>query len=108
MYTVEIIEELSCQAQQLLAEQLGYRNVHFRIGRGQEGWLECSPYDRVLVTAAASHFSDSLMDQLAEGGIAVAPLTWPGMAFQRLVRFRKTAGRIRPEELIGVSFVPLV
>ncbi len=103
--TVEVIPELAASARGLLEERLGYRNILFRVGRGQEGWPEFAPFDRILLTAAPAEFPPLLLDQLAEGGIALAPL---GAAGQRLVRFRKRNGGVRAEELIGVIFVPLV
>jgi protein-L-isoaspartate(D-aspartate) O-methyltransferase len=105
VYTVEVITELSRSAQDLLLGQLDYRNIFFRIGRGQEGWPEFAPFDRIIVTAAPAVFPEALFSQLGEGGIAVAPV---GTDSQRLVRFRKQNGNIRADELIGVVFVPLV
>ncbi len=105
VYTVEVIPELNAQAQSLLRERLGYRNIFFKLGRGQEGWPEFAPYDRIVVTAAPAEFPQGLLGQLAEGGIAVSPV---GSYEQRLVRFRKRNGTIYAEDLIGVIFVPLV
>lgn len=103
--TVEVIPELAAAARELLQERLGYRNILFRVGRGQEGWPECAPFDRIVLTAAPAEFPPALFDQLAEGGVALAPL---GAGSQRLVRFRKRNGAVRGEDLIGVIFVPLV
>jgi len=47
VYTVEVIPELSRSAGELLLGRLNYRNVFFRVGRGQEGWAEFAPYDRI-------------------------------------------------------------
>jgi len=105
VYTVEVIPELSRSAGELLLGRLNYRNVFFRVGRGQEGWPEFAPYDRIIVTAAPAEFPPGLFSQLGEGGIAVAPV---GTASQQLVRYVKRGGGIQAEELIGVIFVPLV
>lgn len=105
VYTVEVIPGLAAAARQVLEGQLGYRNVFFRIGRGQEGWPEFAPFDRILLTAAPTEFPPQLFAQLAEGGIAIAPV---GGGDQRLVRYRKQGGTIHSEDLIGVIFVPLV
>jgi protein-L-isoaspartate(D-aspartate) O-methyltransferase len=105
VYTVEVIPELSVQAQSLLQERLHYRNIFFRVGRGQDGWPEFAPYDRIIVTAAPAEFPEGLFGQLGEGGIAVAPV---GVDNQRLVRYVKRNGKILADELIGVIFVPLV
>jgi protein-L-isoaspartate(D-aspartate) O-methyltransferase len=105
VYTVEVIPELSAAAENLLSGRLGYRNVHFREGRGQEGWPEFAPYDRIILTAAPAVFPAGLFAQLREGGMALAPV---GAGEQRLVRYRKQDGILRSDELIGVIFVPLV
>jgi len=105
VYTVEVIPELSRSASELLLGRLNYQNVFFKIGRGQDGWPEYAPYDRIIVTAAPAEFPEKLFGQLREGGIAVAPV---GVDSQRLVRYVKRNGKIHADELIGVIFVPLV
>jgi protein-L-isoaspartate(D-aspartate) O-methyltransferase len=104
VFTVEIIAELSRRASATLAG-LGCRNVFFREGRGQDGWPEQAPFDRMILTAAPARFPEPLLEQLSEGGVAVAPV---GERRQVLVRFRKRGGCIEREETIGVIFVPLV
>ncbi|MDD8013077.1 MAG: protein-L-isoaspartate O-methyltransferase, partial [Acidobacteriota bacterium] len=84
---------------------LGYRNILFRVGRGQKGWPEHAPFDRIVLTAAPAEFPRGLFDQLGEGGIALAPV---GVDGQCLIRYHKKDGTIRADELIGVIFVPLV
>jgi protein-L-isoaspartate(D-aspartate) O-methyltransferase len=105
VYTVEVIPELSASARDLLEGRLGYRNISFRVGRGQEGWREFAPFDRIMLTAAPAAFPAGLFAQLGEGGVAIAPVGADG---QRLVRYRKKDGRVLEEELIGVIFVPLI
>jgi len=105
VYSVEVIPELAAVARDLLVERLGYRNIQFRVGRGQDGWPEHAPFDRILVTAAPAVFPERLFNQLGEGGIAVAPV---GDTDQRLFRYVQRNGRIHAEETIGVIFDPLV
>jgi len=104
VYSVEVIPELSCAARELLGAGLKYKNISFKIGRGQEGWPEFAPFERMILTAAPSQFPEVLFSQLAEGGIVIAPV---GDMEQRLVRYRKTGGKIEASDLIGVIFVPL-
>jgi protein-L-isoaspartate(D-aspartate) O-methyltransferase len=105
VYTVEVIPELSCAARELLSAGFNYKNISFKIGRGQDGWPEFAPFDRMIMTAAPNQFPEVLFSQLAEGGIVIAPV---GGYDQRLVRFDKRAGEIQAADLIGVVFVPLV
>lgn len=102
--TVELLPELAWKARRVLTER-GYNNIHYRIGRGQEGWPEHAPFDRILLTAAPPEFPTALFAQLAEGGIAVAPV---GEGWQYLVRWRRGASGLQRETLIAVSFVPLL
>jgi protein-L-isoaspartate(D-aspartate) O-methyltransferase len=105
VFTVEVIPELNASARELLSSGLNYKNVFFKIGRGQEGWPEFAPFERMIMTAAPEQFPGALFSQLSEGGIAIAPV---GGVDQRLVRFSKRAGRIEATDLIGVIFVPLI
>ena len=105
VYTIEVIPELSRGARELLYNVFNYKNVFFKIGRGQEGWPEFAPFDRMILTAAPGQFPEALFAQLNEGGIIIAPV---GGADQRLVRYGKRAGKIEGTDSIGVIFVPLV
>ncbi len=105
VYTIEVIPELAASARELLLERLGYRNIFLKVGRGQEGWPEFAPFDRIILTAAPAEFPRNLFDQLGEGGVALAPV---GSSSQYLVRYRKQNNEIRADEGIGVIFVPLV
>lgn len=105
VYTVERIEKLSLQARKLL-EELGYRNIHFKIGDGTDGWEEHSPYDRIIVTAAATDIPPALIKQLGEGGRMIIPV---GARFsQELILLTKKRGKIKKEKRGGCIFVPLV
>lgn len=105
VFTVEIIEELGKKAENTLINIMNYSNISFKIENGRQGWLEFSPFDRIIITACPYEFPENLFDQLKENGIAVAPV---GDYTQRLMRYSKLKGRIVKESLIGVSFVPLV
>lgn len=105
VFTVEIIHELSKRAEMLLSGQLGYENIHYRVGNGRDGWKQFSPYDRIIVTAAPGKFPLQLFDQLKESGMAVSPV---GDFFQKIIQYRKLKDRIDENHLIGVSFVPLI
>jgi protein-L-isoaspartate(D-aspartate) O-methyltransferase len=106
VYTIEIVNELAEEARARL-RQLGYMNVHVRGGDGYKGWPDGAPFDRILVTAAPDVLPRALLDQLAEGGVLVAPVG-PNSWSQRLLRYRKKGGRILSEDLGGVRFVPMV
>jgi len=85
-------------------------SVRLIVADGSAGWPAGAPYDRIIATAAAADgVSPALVEQLAEGGILVAPEGPPQKeATQWLRRWRKLAGRAEPEDIFEVRFVPLV
>ena len=105
VYTVEVIELLGRRAQTLLEEKMDYQNISFKYANGRHGWPEKAPFDRIMITAAPVSFPEPLFDQLAEGGIAIAPV---GDFYQQLVKYSKVNGRIVTTNLIAVAFVPFV
>jgi protein-L-isoaspartate(D-aspartate) O-methyltransferase len=103
--TIERHEELSRRAAQVLAE-LGCTNVRLIVGDGSRGAPQEAPFDRIIVTAAAEKVPAALLEQLAEGGVLVAPLGWSGD--QMLQAVRKFGGRLQTIDLCPCRFVPLV
>jgi protein-L-isoaspartate(D-aspartate) O-methyltransferase len=106
VYTIEIIKELGTRAQGLL-EQMGYRNIHVRIGDGYKGWPEEAPFDAIIITAAPDKIPERLAAQLKEGGRLVLPVGKPG-GVQELILARKVSGRLKSQTLMAVRFVPMI
>lgn len=105
VYSVEIVEPLAQRARGVLSE-LGYDNVHIRIGDGYKGWQEHAPYDAIIVTASPSDVPPPLKEQLAEGGRMVIPVGGP--VFQKLVLLRKKDGQVKQTDVTSVRFVPMI
>lgn len=105
VYTIEIVEPLGRRAQETLKE-LGYDNVHVRIGDGYQGWPEHAEFDAVIVTAAPDHVPQPLIDQLRPGGRLVIPV---GKVFQtqELLLLTKTDEGVVRKRLMPVTFVPM-
>ena len=103
VYTVEIIENLSIDAQQRL-NTFGYQNIHLKMGNGYNGWQEHAPYDGILVAAAPEEVPNQLINQLASGGRLVLPI---GTLNQELIVIRKTERGIKQKVITGVRFVPM-
>ncbi len=104
--TVERYRTLA-QTARIRLTTLGYDNVEVQVGDGLKGVTERAPFDRIIITAAAENIPDSLVAQLAEGGIMVLPLG-PQNGPQQLVKLTKTSAGSEQEDLIGVRFVPLL
>ena len=104
VFTVEIIDELSKNAKDVLQAE-GYTNIHFRVGDGACGWEQNAPYDAIMVTAAPPEVPRTLQDQLKIGGRMIVPV---GDAFQELVLIVREKNRFKKKKLLPVRFVPLV
>ena len=105
VFTIEIFEKLGYKARQLF-NQLGYDNIHSKIGDGYKGWPEYAPFDAIVVTAAPEKIPEPLKEQLAEGGRMIIPVGSDPV--QHLVLLRKKRGIIREERVLPVRFVPMI
>jgi protein-L-isoaspartate(D-aspartate) O-methyltransferase len=105
VYSVERIKELELNAKALF-ERLGY-DIKTKVYDGALGWKKYAPYDRVIVTAAASHVPSLLFEQLKTGGKLIMPIG--SSEAQDLTVFEKTRkGQIREEKICSCRFVPFV
>jgi len=105
VFTIERIEPLILEAKKRF-RQLGINNVHTRTDDGQKGWIQYAPYDRILFSATAQSIPPKLFEQLADGGILVAPIKKGNK--QVITRFIKDGSRIIEEELEECDFVPIL
>ena len=105
VYSIEIIPQLARQAQarlQTLKIPVSVKNAD-----GYFGWPEHSPFDRIIITAAANHIPRPLLNQLKPGGKLLLPLG--------RIRFYQTLtmvtmeqdGKTSVEHFIDVRFVPM-
>jgi protein-L-isoaspartate(D-aspartate) O-methyltransferase len=104
VFTVEVLEELAVKSRALLSN-LGYKNVSLLMGDGTLGWEEHSPYDAVVISAAAPCIPRPLVEQLKVPGYLVFPIGEEEL--QTLVRIRKDRAGIREEYLGDCHFVKL-
>ena len=106
VFTVEIIDELLAIGKRRL-DGLGYRNLHYRLGDGAQGWDEMAPFDKIVVTAAPELIPSALINQLRPGGRMVIPAGLPGD--QTLMLLEKGDDRqVRTADLISVKFAPMI
>ena len=90
VYTIEIVPALAERSGRILG-QLGYDNVHTRVGDGYRGWPEVAPFDAIIVTAAPDHVPAALVEQLAIGARLVIPV---GRFAQEIRIVTKTADEL--------------
>ncbi len=104
VWSVEIVEEFAEGARLRLAAE--DHDVDIRVGDGSRGWPEHSPFDRILVTAAAPAPPPALSEQLAPGGRMVIPLG--GKDVQQLsVVTKRGDGTVTIREVLPVRFTQL-
>ena len=105
VYSIERHHALFIKTKQLL-EQMNYR-VKLFYGDGYKGLPAFAPFDRILITAAAPHVPDALLEQLKPGGMMVLPLGSGDT--QVMTRITKRAENDLEKEQFGYfRFVPML
>jgi protein-L-isoaspartate(D-aspartate) O-methyltransferase len=87
-------------------KSIGIDNVTVIEGDGSLGYPGNAPYDGIIITAATPDVPQPLIEQLADGGILVAPVG--GRDTQDLITLNKKGESIIRESHGGVRFVPLI
>jgi protein-L-isoaspartate(D-aspartate) O-methyltransferase len=105
VYSFEILLDLAQPATERL-QRLGYLNVNVHCGDGTLGWPEFSPYDAILIAAAAPAVPEPLLQQLAEGGRLIAPVGDEDK--QELHLITKSEGKLIVRQGGPCRFVPLM
>jgi protein-L-isoaspartate(D-aspartate) O-methyltransferase len=106
VYTIERYRSLLKEAEARFAA-LKLANVTSMVGDGSKGWPMQAPFDRIIVTAAAPELPQKLIEQLAVGGVMVAPVD-VAQGDQEIKRITRSESGIKVESLMRVRFVPLV
>lgn len=106
VFTIERISELLKEAKSRFAS-LEMQNIITRFDDGQRGWKQYAPFERILFSATAKEIPEVLFEQLAEGGILVAPIE-VSEAYHVITRYYKKNGRITSETIEQCLFVPVL
>ena len=105
VYSVERIRPLVMKARGHLRE-LKCVNVKLAHADGNIGLADLAPFDAILVTAAASHIPQDLLDQLAVGGRLIIPVGTDEPVLYLVERVSQS--EYRQTKLEPVKFVPLL
>jgi protein-L-isoaspartate(D-aspartate) O-methyltransferase len=105
VHSVERLAPLLAKARRHLRE-VRVSNVRLRYGDGQAGMPGAAPFDAIVMTAAATHVPQSLLEQLAVGGRMILPKAQNGV--QRLFVIERTAQGYGEKKMDAVRFVPLL
>jgi protein-L-isoaspartate(D-aspartate) O-methyltransferase len=103
--SIERHPALAANARGVLAA-LGYSNVQIYTGDGTSGLPFHSPFDAIIVSAAALSVPPALLSQLREGGRMIIPVGPPDA--QELQFIRKLNGQPVISQHGPVRFVPLI
>ena len=106
IFTIECHRELHTAAQRKF-DELELDNIVTKVGDGYDGWPEQAPFDRIIVTAAASEIPPTLLNQLAMGGRMVVPVG-DTRESQKITVVDRTDKGFEQEQTLPVRFVPLV
>lgn len=108
VYTIEITESLSKDAQKRLAA-MGYKNITFRVGDGYKGWIEYAPYDAIIVTCSEDHIPQPLIDQLAVGGRMIIPVSFSDNVIELIYLTKLDAeGGFDKQNMIPIRTTPMI
>lgn len=105
VFTIERDFDLFKKARKLF-DELDLR-IATTCGDGTLGWSEFSPYDRIIVTAAAPDIPKELKRQLAIGGILVVPVGTRSTQIMKILT-KKGENEFELEEIPAFQFVPLI
>ena len=106
VYTIERHEPLLKFAE-CRFQKLRISNITTMCGDGTIGWQEQTPFDRIIVTAAALDLPPLLADQLTIGGVMVVPIGFQS-DLQTILRVVRNQHGLDVEEIRDVKFVPLI
>jgi len=106
VYTVERLLPLQKKAKDHLWD-LKLKNISYLYNDGSLGWPDHAPFDGILVSAAPPQIPETLLQQMAEGGVMIIPVGRSG-GRQTLQRVIRIADGYKVEELEAVSFVPFI
>ena len=105
VFTIERIDSLLKEAKERFRIEK-INNIFTRFDDGQRGWKEYAPFERILFSATAKHVPKVLFEQLADGGLLLAPIEQDGL--QIITRYYKKRGKISSEIIEPCLFVPIV
>jgi len=106
VYTIERHQSLHITAKQRL-KKMGYAGIRFYFKDGYKGLPEFAPFDKILVTAAASEVPKALKNQLKTGGKLVIP-AGDEQGQKMLLITRLDQQHFEEKELGSFKFVPFL
>ncbi len=106
VYTIERQKKLFDKTSGFLND-IGFGQIRTLYGDGYLGAPRFAPFDKILLTAAASEIPQKLIDQLKPGGIIVIPLG-SGQVQQMKRIIKNHDGSLKEENFGNYRFVPFL
>lgn len=106
VYGIERVREIF-KITALRMQRLGLGHVQLHCADGTLGFAPAAPFDRIVVSAGGPQIPPPLLRQLGENGVMIIPVG-ANPRQQRLIRARKTHGKISTEDLGSTVFVDLI
>lgn len=106
VYTIERQKKLFDKTSKFL-QDIGFGQVRTLYGDGYLGTPRFAPFDKILLTAAATEIPQQLINQLKPGGIMVAPLGSGDIQQMKRI-IKNTDNTIREENFGNYRFVPFL
>lgn len=105
VYSIDRYRTLIERARMAL-DNVGATRVELRMADGLLGWPEAAPFDRVLLTGSVAQLPMALANQVAYGGVLVAPVDRGGE--QWVIRMERRPDGTFAESVVSRSaFTPL-
>ncbi len=105
VHSVERIAQLIAKARKHLRDARVI-NIRLRLGDGHAGVPTAAPFDAIVMTAAATHVPQALLDQIAVGGRMIFPMAKGGKQYLCLIE--RGAKGYTEKKLDAANFVPLL
>lgn len=106
VYSIERIKGLYERARENI-RPMRFGNLHLLFGDGMQGYVAGAPYAGIIAAAGGDDIPTAWIEQLADGGRLVAPMSVT-KGSQSLVVIDKTSSGIQKTVLEQVNFVPLI
>lgn len=104
VFSIERLAPLLKKAEGVLST-ITTGSIRVKVGDGALGWKSYAPFDRIIVSAAMPERPSQLLEQLAEGGRLIAPISGDA---EHIVLFAKRGTVVTERRLARCSFVPLL
>ncbi len=107
VYSIERHQTLYQKTTDLLS-RLNYNRVHTFFGDGYKGLPAYAPFDKILITAAAPHIPEALLQQLKIGGKMVVPLNKDNDIQEMTLITKKDDTHLEVSQHGDFRFVPML